>query len=65
MFHICNSKLKKKGLEKSSFGASLKKLKDRCVDIKHKGSFPSPQDISEARYTTINLFKELCLKFMN
>ncbi|WP_405290871.1 hypothetical protein [Methanobrevibacter sp.] len=63
MFNICNSKLKEKGLEKSSFGASLKKLKDRRVDIKHKGSFPSPQDISEARYTALNLFKEFCLKF--
>ena len=63
MFNICNSKLKKKGLEKSSFGASLKKLKDRRVDIKHRGSFPSPQDISEARYTALNLFKEFCLKF--
>lgn len=63
MFNKCNNELKKKGLEKSSFGASLKKLKDRRGDFKHNSSFPSSQDISEARYIALNLFNEFCLKF--
>ncbi len=44
------------------FGASLNKLKNKRVDIKHKGSFPSPQDIDEAKYTAMNLFKDFCFK---
>ena len=63
MFNKCNTLLKKKGYEKSSLGASLNKFKNKRVDIKHKGSFPSPQDIDEAKYTTINLFNDFCLKF--
>lgn len=62
MFNKCNGVLKKKGLDESSFGASLNKLKNKRVDIKHKGSFPSPQDIDEAKYTAMNLFKDFCFK---
>ena len=63
MFNKCNKILENKDVEKSPLGASLNKLKNKRVDIKHKGSFPSSQDIDEAKYTTINLFKDFCLKF--
>ena len=64
-FDEINRILKKIGKDQSSFRGSLEKLKDRRVVLKHKGSFPSQNDISEAKYTTINLFKEFCLKFYN
>lgn len=64
-FDEINRILKESGKDQSSFRGSLKKLKDRRVILKHKGSFPSQNDISEAKYTTINLFKEFCLKFYN
>lgn len=63
MFNECNKMLKEKGLTESSLGASLNKLKNKRVDIKHKGSFPSSHDIGGAKYTAINLFEEFCLKF--
>ncbi len=64
-FDEMNRILKENGKDQSSFRGSLEKLKDRRVVLKHKGSFPSQNDISEAKYTTINLFKEFCLKFYN
>lgn len=64
-FDEINRILKKIGKAQSSFRGSLVKLKDRRVVLKHKGSFPSQNDILEAEYTTINLFKEFCLKFYN
>lgn len=40
----------------------LEKLKDRRKNLKHKGYFPSENDIQEAKSLTINLFNELCEK---
>jgi|GEM_PF-2733072 len=46
----------------SSLRGSLEKLKNRRVNLKHKGSFPSENDIQEAKSLTENLFNELCDK---
>ena len=66
-FMVCfdkiNDILKEDGKVPSILRASLKKLKDRWVALKHKGSFPSLQDIDEAKYTTVNLFEDFCMKY--
>ncbi len=39
---------------------SLVKLKERRVNLKHKGLFPSKTDIEESKFTANNLFEGLC-----
>lgn len=46
----------------SSLRGGLEKLKDRRVNLKHKGYFPSESDIQEAKSLTLNLFNEFCDK---
>lgn len=46
----------------SSLRGGLEKLKDRRVNLKHKGYFPSESDIQEAKSLTLNLFNEFCYK---
>ena len=64
----------KKGAAKLSFmdfwseypdltmSASMEKLKDRRVNLKHKGLFPSASDIEESRITITQFFKENTIK---
>ena len=37
---------------------SMRKLKDRRVNIKHKGLFPSQSDVEESRITITQFFRE-------
>ena len=43
-----------------SLRPSLEKLKNRRVNLKHKGLFPSQRDIQESEFTSNTIFEELC-----
>ena len=55
-----NERLKEEGKDQLSLKTSLGRLKDRRVNLKHKGLFPSKTDIEESRFTANSLFEELC-----
>ena len=59
-FDKVNEWLKNNGKDEISLRPSLVKLKDRRVNLKHKGLFPSKTDIEESKFTANNLFEELC-----
>jgi len=59
-FDKVNKWLKANTKTEISLRPSLEKLKDRRVNLKHKGIFPSKTDIEESRITVNNLFEELC-----
>jgi len=59
-FDKVNEWLKNNGKDEISLRPSLVKLKDRRVNLKHKGLFPSKIDIEESKFTTNNIFEELC-----
>src|SRR3989344_3747771 len=59
-FDKVNEWLRNNGKTEISLRPSLEKLKDRRVNLKHKGIFPSKTDIEESRITANNLFEELC-----
>ncbi len=59
-FDKINEWSKANGKIEISLRPSLEKLKDRRVNLKHKGIFPSKTDIEESRITANNLFEELC-----
>ena len=59
-FDKINEWLRTNGRTEISLRPSLEKLKDRRVNLKHKGIFPSKTDIEESRITANNLFEELC-----
>lgn len=61
-FDRINEIIKKNNKSPSSLRGGLEKLKDRRKNLKHKGYFPSENDIQEAKSLTINLFNELCDK---
>lgn len=59
-FDKINKWLKDNGKTEISLRPSLVKLKDRRVNLKHKGLFPSKIDIEESKFTANNIFEELC-----
>jgi len=59
-FDKINEWLKDNGKTEISLRPSLEKLKDRRVNLKHKGIFPSKTDIEESRIIANNLFEEIC-----
>lgn len=59
-FDGVNEWLRNNGKNEISLRPSLVKLKDRRVNLKHKGLFPSKTDIEESKFTANNLFEELC-----
>lgn len=59
-FDGVNEWLRNNGKSEISLRPSLVKLKDRRVNLKHKGLFPSKTDIEESKFTANNLFEELC-----
>lgn len=59
-FDKVNEWLRTNGKDEISLRPSLVKLKDRRVNLKHKGLFPSKTDIEESKFTANNLFEELC-----
>ena len=59
-FDKVNEWLRNNGKDEVSLRPSLVKLKDRRVNLKHKGLFPSKTDIEESKFTANNLFEELC-----
>lgn len=59
-FDKVNGWLRNNGKSEISLRPSLVKLKDRRVNLKHKGLFPSKIDIEESKFTANNLFEELC-----
>ena len=59
-FDKVNEWLKNNGKDEISLRPSLVKLKDRRVNLKHKGLFSSKTDIEESKFTANNLFEELC-----
>lgn len=61
-FDKINEIIENNGKQPSSLRGGLEKLKDRRVNLKHKGYFPSESDIQEAKSLTQNLFNELCDK---
>ncbi len=60
-FNEINNWLINNGKNEISLKPSLKKLKDRRVNIKHKGIFPSRNDIRESEFTVKAIFDELCM----
>lgn len=61
-FDKINEWLKNNGKIEISMRPSLAKLKDRRVNLKHKGLFPSKIDIEESKVIANSLFEELCKK---
>lgn len=59
-FDKVNDWLKSEREVEISLRPSLEKLKNRRVNLKHKGLFPSRRDIQESEFTSKTLFEELC-----
>jgi hypothetical protein len=59
-FDRVNEWLKNNGKTEISLRPSLVKLKDRRVNLKHKGLFSSKTDIEESKFTADNIFEEIC-----
>ena len=65
LFNKVNEVLTSENKEPCMLKGSLDKLNQKRVALKHKGLFPSESDIQEARYTTTNIFMELCEKCLS
>lgn len=59
-FDKINDWLKGNNIPEIGVKQSLEKLKDRRVNLKHKGLFPSKTDIEESKYTCNLIFDEMC-----
>jgi len=59
-FDKINEWLKTNEKTEISLRPSLEKLKDRRVNLKHRGIFSSKTDIEESKFTANTLFEELC-----
>lgn len=60
-FDKINEWLRNNEKNEISLRPSLEKLKERRVNLKHRGIFPSKTGIEESRITANNLFEELCM----
>ena len=61
-FDKINEIIEENNKNPSLLRGGLEKLKDKRKNLKHKGYFPSENDIEEAKSLTNNLFIELCDK---
>jgi hypothetical protein len=64
-FRKINERLKSEGNLELSLEPSLGRLKDIRKNIKHKGIFPSTNDVEESKFTVNALFEELCMRLFN
>lgn len=61
-FDEINNLIEKRNKSPSLLRVSLKKLRDIRANLKHKGYFPSENDIKEVKSLTNTLFIEICEK---
>ncbi|RZB32490.1 MAG: hypothetical protein AEth_00501 [Candidatus Argoarchaeum ethanivorans] len=59
-FERVNGWLRNNGKNEISLKPSLVRLKNRRVNLKHGGLFPSKMDIEESKFTANNTFEEIC-----